>query len=102
MREINTEPLSIILEPIGRNTAPAITIAAIKALEYFHDPILLILSSDHEIKDPSNFRKAVEFGLNDAENEKLVTFQYIDNDEQSEIYSKVDQAIIFNKNGFKV
>ena len=55
MREINVEPLEIILEPEGRNTAPAITIAALKVLDIFKDkdiePILLILSSDHQIKD---------------------------------------------------
>ena len=74
MRQIDTLPKSIILEPFGKNTAPAIAIAALKALENDQDSILLVLSSDHEIKDPSNFRKAVEIGLNDAENEKLVTF----------------------------
>ena len=51
MKKINTEPLSIILEPEGRNTAPAITIAALKALEEYDDPILLILSADHQIED---------------------------------------------------
>ena len=74
MRQIGTLPKSIILEPFGKNTAPAIAIAALKALENDQESILLVLSSDHEIKDPSNFRKAVEIGLNDAENEKLVTF----------------------------
>ena len=48
MKEINVEPLEILLEPEGRNTGPAVTIAALKALELFKDaniePILLILS----------------------------------------------------------
>ena len=52
MQEINIQPLEILLEPEGRNTAPAITIAALTALEKFKeeniDPILLILSSDQE------------------------------------------------------
>ena len=74
MRQINITPKSIILEPFGRNTAPAIAIAALKAIEEDQNSILLVLSSDHEIKNPYNFRKAVEAGLNDAENEKLVTF----------------------------
>ena len=49
MRDINVKPFSILLEPFGRNTAPAITIAALKALESKNDsdPILLVLSSDH-------------------------------------------------------
>ena len=66
MRQINISPKSIILEPFGRNTAPAIAIAALKALEESSDSILLVLSSDHEIKDPLNFRKAIENGINDA------------------------------------
>ena len=45
MREINTKPYSILLEPFGRNTAPAITLAALKALENYNDPILLVLST---------------------------------------------------------
>ena len=54
MREIKTKPRSIILEPFGRNTAPAIAIAALMALENDEESILLILSSDHEIKDINN------------------------------------------------
>ena len=38
MREIKVKPVSIILEPFGRNTAPAITLGALKALEYYEDP----------------------------------------------------------------
>ena len=74
MRQIGVMPKSIILEPFGKNTAPAIAIAALKALKEDSEYILLVLSSDHEIKDPHNFRKAVEAGLNDAKNGKLVTF----------------------------
>ena len=51
MREKNIEPLSILLEPFGRNTAPAITIAALRALQDGQDPNLLILSADHFIKN---------------------------------------------------
>ena len=54
MREIKIKPKSIILENEGRNTAPAVAIAALKAIEDGKDPILLILSSDHEIKESSN------------------------------------------------
>ena len=78
MREINIEPLSIILEPEGRNTAPAITIAALKALEIFKDtnidPILLILSSDHQIKDIDNFHLAIENSIQIASKGNLAIF----------------------------
>ena len=51
MRQIDVEPLSIILEPFGKNTAPAIALAALRALEKQDDPILIVLSSDHEIEN---------------------------------------------------
>jgi len=74
MREIDVEPLSILLEPIGRNTAPAITIAALKAMEHDKDPILLILSSDHEIKNLEKFTLSIESSIRQAEEGKLVIF----------------------------
>ncbi len=79
MKEINVEPLEILLEPEGRNTTPAITIAALKALDIFKDkniePILLILSSDHEIKDINNFHLAIKSSINVAlKDENLIIF----------------------------
>ena len=62
MREINVNPKSIILEPFGRNTAPAILVAAIKSLETQDNPHLLILSADHQIKNENKFRNAIEIG----------------------------------------
>ena len=56
MREINVKPKAIILENEGRNTAPAIALGAIKALEEEQeDPLLLILSADHIIRDLNIF-----------------------------------------------
>ena len=55
MREINVKPSSIILEPFGRNTGPAIAVAALKALEMHYDPHILVLSSDHQIADEKYF-----------------------------------------------
>ena len=55
MREINIDDFIILLEPFGRNTAPAITLAALKSLELEEDPTLLVLSSDHEIKNIQKF-----------------------------------------------
>ena len=59
MREIGAKPQAILLEPFGKNTAPAITLAALKALEIEKDPILLILSSDHIIGDQEKFTKVI-------------------------------------------
>ena len=77
MREVNIKPKSIILEPFGRNTAPAIVLGALKAMEGNKDPILLILSSDHEIRDHKKFIKAIESGLDSANKDQLVTLGII-------------------------
>tara|TARA_B100000212_G_scaffold338909_1_gene316313 strand:+ start:447 stop:1886 length:1440 start_codon:yes stop_codon:yes gene_type:complete len=74
MREINIKPSAILLEPFGKNTEPAITIASLKALEFDEDPLLLVLSSDHEIKDEYEFIKVIEAGIAQASKGKLVTF----------------------------
>ncbi len=74
MREINIKPRAIILEPFGKNTGPAITLAAIKSLELEENPILLILSSDHMIEDEEEFLKVIETGLDYVNQKRLVTF----------------------------
>ena len=73
-RQIGLEDLSIILEPLGRNTAPAIAVAAIHALMKQQDPVLLVLSADHEITDENAFRDAVRQASVLAERGRLVTF----------------------------
>ncbi len=73
-REIGIEDLSIILEPLGRNTAPAIAVAALHACLKDPDPLLLVLSADHEIPDQQAFADAVNRAMPLAEAYKLVTF----------------------------
>ena len=73
-RQIGIEDLSIILEPFGKNTAPAIAVAAIHAAELADDPVLLVLSADHEIADEKAFHDVVKQALPLAEAGKLVTF----------------------------
>ena len=70
--QINISPKEIILEPLGRNTAPALTIAALKLAET--DPVMLMLPGDHFIRDTAAFHKAVETGFTEAVSGKLVTF----------------------------
>ena len=74
MREINQKPQSILLEPFGRNTAPAICLAALKALEKGEDPNLLVLSADHNILDKKMFLDSIEKGLLYSNKGNLVTF----------------------------
>ena len=74
MKDINVEPFSILLEPFGRNTAPAITIAALKAQVNGEDPILIVLSSDHEILNKESFIESINMGMIEANRNKIVTF----------------------------
>ncbi|PCI51823.1 MAG: mannose-1-phosphate guanylyltransferase/mannose-6-phosphate isomerase [Alphaproteobacteria bacterium] len=69
----NTSP-SIILEPVGRNTAPAIAVAALEALKDGNDPVLLVLPADHSIKHMTPFHKAIISAGKLAEAGALVTF----------------------------
>lgn len=64
----------IILEPVGRNTAPAVACAALYALQWHDDVILLVLPSDHVIRDNARFRDAVTTAAAAAEMDLLVTF----------------------------
>ncbi len=74
MREINTTPQAIILEPIGRNTAPAIAVAALQAISKGEDPLLLVLAADHEIQNITEFQRVIEFAKTYANKGRLVTF----------------------------
>jgi mannose-1-phosphate guanylyltransferase/mannose-6-phosphate isomerase len=74
MRQIGVDPAAILLEPMGRNTAPAITVAALAATARGSDPLLLVLAADHVIRDPARFRATVEAGIPAAEAGRLVTF----------------------------
>ena len=74
IRELGIIPKTILLEPFGRGTGPAITLAALKAIEQGENPFLLILSSDHIIKNQTSFIKSIEKGLKYAEEGRLVTF----------------------------
>ena len=62
-RQIGVEDLSIILEPFGRNTAPAIAVAAVHATQQAGDPVLLVLTADHEIPDQQAFTDVVRQAL---------------------------------------
>lgn len=74
LRQIGMEGSTILLEPAGRNTAPAIALAALYALRDNDDPVLLIMPADHVIADTEAFHAALRKGLLLAEQDKLVTF----------------------------
>ncbi len=74
LRQIGAPVPSIILEPLGRNTAPAIAAAAMQAMAGGDDPLLLVLPSDHVIRDAAAFRLAIAEALDAAAGGALVTF----------------------------
>jgi mannose-1-phosphate guanylyltransferase len=69
---------SIILEPVGKNTAPAIALAAFHSIK--EDPLLLVLAADHVIQDNAAFEKAVSAAIPLADRGKLVTFGIVPNE----------------------
>lgn len=74
LREVGVEAGRIILEPEGRNTAPAIALAALAALESDPDAQLLVLPADHYIADGAAFHAAVGIAMGLAGDHRLVTF----------------------------
>lgn len=74
LRQLSVKNASILLEPIGRNTAPAIALAALNATRNGQDPVLLVLAADHFIEDQSAFQQAVKEAEELAKQDKLVTF----------------------------
>jgi len=80
LRQLQVEARALVLEPFGRNTAPAIALAALAALARgagdadAAEPVLLVLPADHVIRDVPAFQKAVRTALPAAEQGRLVTF----------------------------
>lgn len=74
LRSMGLENADIILEPVGRNTAPAVAVAALQAILQDTDPLLLILPADHFIRDKEAFHRALHTGIQLAEQDHLITF----------------------------
>ena len=73
-QQINIKNPTILLEPVGRNTAPAIAAAALHSLKTADDAMLLVLSADHVIQDVEAFHQAINIASNQAQAGKLATF----------------------------
>ncbi len=74
VRELGIKAKSILLEPTGRNTAPAITVASIKAFQGNKDSILLVLPADHIIQDEDRFIKTINKAQEFVRRGEIVTF----------------------------
>jgi len=74
LREIGAAPAALLLEPVGRNTAPAAAVAALRIADSDPDGLMLVMPSDHAIADPAAFHQAVERAAAAARAGLLVTF----------------------------
>jgi mannose-1-phosphate guanylyltransferase/mannose-6-phosphate isomerase len=74
LRQVDLEAGGLILEPQGRNTAPAVALAALKAMESDPEALLLVLPADHLIQDVSAFVEAVGKAVAPAQEGRLMTF----------------------------
>jgi mannose-1-phosphate guanylyltransferase/mannose-6-phosphate isomerase len=74
LRQAAVVPAAVVLEPVGRNTAPALTLAALVALQGGADPVLVVMPADHVITDVEAFRSAMARGAVHAQVGKVVTF----------------------------
>ena len=102
-REIKIVPKGIILEPVGRNTAPAIALAAFKAMNDNPDAVLLILPSDQNILDVNAFRTAIDEAHKLALKDKLVTFGIVPTEPHTGYgYIKRGSEISSNSNHYNV
>lgn len=74
LRAIEIPPSAILLEPVGRNTAPAVALAALKAFDLNTDATLVVAPADHVIPDVGKFSQAANVAVSLAQQDKLITF----------------------------
>ena len=93
LRQISKPSKGIILEPIGKNTAPAIALAALKLINDYKDPLLLVLPADHLIQNIQAFHESIKVAKTLAEKNKLVTFGIVPNKAETN-YGYIEADII--------
>jgi mannose-1-phosphate guanylyltransferase len=101
MRQLGLERARILLEPVGRNTAPAIAVAALAALQRDPDPVLLVLAADHLIREEEAFRASVHSALQLAQADRLVTFGIVPTHAETG-YGYIEQGEPVGEDGFRV
>ena len=103
LRYINCQKAEIILEPVARNTAPAVAVAALKAIQTDKNALLLVLSADHVIKDTQAFHQAIEHAKQLAQDNYLVTFGiHPDKPETGYGYILRDQAFPYIEQAYTI
>ena len=101
LRLAGEDSASIILEPMGRNTAPAIALAALQSVAGGEDDMLLVLAADHLIGDAAAFRESVNRALRLAEDGKLVTFGIVPGKAETG-YGYIQKGAALDTEGFVV
>jgi len=101
IRQLKLLGVNILLEPVGRNTAPAIALAALSASQGGQDPVLLVLAADHYIANEVAFRDAVNSASQLAEQGKLVTFGIVPTHAETG-YGYIQRGVAFSKAGYQV
>ena len=100
---INYSSETILLEPAAKNTAPAIALAALKALEVNPDATLLVLASDHVIENKNTFHQAIEQAYSLAQQGYLATFGITPTAPETGFgYIKRAEKVESGTNGYKV
>ncbi len=100
-QQINITNPTILLEPIGRNTAPAIAAASLQSLKISDDAVLLVLSADHVIQDINAFHAAINIANEQAQNGKLATFGIVPTDANTG-YGYIKSSKTNNDGAYKV
>lgn len=101
LRTLGMEQAKILLEPMGRNTAPAIALAALQVCAESEDPILLVLAADHLIGDVAAFHSRIQVALPLAAAGKLVTFGIVPTHPETG-YGYIEKGSAFCEDGFAV
>jgi len=101
LRRLGLEDANILLEPVGRNTAPAVALAALQAVIDDQDPVLLVLAADHLIRDVAVFQQSVERAMPLALAGKLVTFGIVPTQVETG-YGYIEKGSDLETGGFEV
>ncbi|MDT9001343.1 mannose-1-phosphate guanylyltransferase/mannose-6-phosphate isomerase [Paucibacter sp. APW11] len=72
LRETGADPAAVLLEPMGRNTAPALTLAALQALKDGQDPVLVVTPADQTVTRPAAFTAALQQAVREAADGSIV------------------------------
>ena len=101
LRKAEIQHSGIVLEPVGRNTAPAVALAALNAVKNGDDPLLLVLAADHVIKNNDAFIASVEAAVPEAEQGNLVTFGIVPTAPETG-YGYIKQGLARSENSYSV